>query len=64
MSQTRHCSECKSERLATEFIWVNDRYGIPYKKVCWGCEEKVRREISEFVFDAAYAGESLEPEDY
>lgn len=64
--ETRICSCCKHERPAKEFSWVNDRYGIPWKKVCWegDCLSKTRAEIAPFEFDPDEAGESLEPDDY
>ena len=60
----RTCPECKSTKLASDFQWTHDRYGIPWKKVCDGCYEAVSDQIAGFVFDASGAGESLEPEDY
>jgi hypothetical protein len=60
----RTCPECKCTHSAIDFRWTHDRYGIPWKKVCDGCYEKVSDQIADYVFDAADAGESLEEEDY
>lgn len=62
--ESRLCSECKSTHPSNEFQWTHDRYGIPYRKVCFGCHAKVQDDIRGYTFDAADAGESLEPEDY
>ena len=54
----RTCSRCGKPGAET----VTDRYGIYYGTLCGPCER-----ISgsrEWVFDASYAGESLEEEDY
>jgi hypothetical protein len=56
----QHCGVCGKEVPSYDLLWVNDRYGIPYKKVCWDCYEKTQEEISHFVFDPGYAGERLE----
>jgi hypothetical protein len=61
---TRHCFECDQDKPCGEFAWTHDRYGNPWRKVCMQCFDRVQDEISKFVFDASYAGESLEPEDY
>lgn len=62
MSDTRECSECQKTKDAGEFTWTHDRYGIPYRKVCWDCSGKVEAEVQGWVFDAADAGEHLEPD--
>ncbi len=54
------CPECESSCDPWEKVWVNDRYGIPYRKVCFDCEDKVRAEIEDWVFDAEDADESLD----
>ena len=41
-------------------VWVNDRYGTPFKKVCWDCQEETEDSINGFVFDPLDAGECLE----
>ncbi len=63
MSKTT-CPECKSSMEEGSLIWVSDRYGNPYRKVCVTCVPSVEADISEWVFDPADAGEFLEPEDY
>jgi len=62
-NETRLCSECKCTHPASDFAWTHDRYGIPWRKVCDDCYEKVEAQIAGWTFDAADAGESLE-EDY
>jgi len=62
--ESRLCSECNCSRSSNEFEWTHDRYGIPWRKVCGDCRAKVQDEIAGYVFDAADAGESLEPDDY
>ena len=59
----RLCSECKVTHPESRFLWTHDRYGIPWRKVCDGCFEKVEEQIAGFVFDEGDAGESLD-EDY
>lgn len=56
----QRCGACGKELPSRDLIWVNDRYGIPYKKVCWDCYEQTEDEISRFEFDPSYAGERLE----
>lgn len=60
----RECNSCNREVLNDDMVWVNDRYGVPWKKVCPQCVEQTEREISAYRFDPADAGENLEPEDY
>lgn len=52
------CGRCGKPGADT----VTDRYGIYYGTLCEPCEKASG--ISEFVFDASYAGERLEEEDY
>jgi len=59
-SECSHCKKMVPHR--TGKVWVTDRYNIPYKKVCFDCREAVEEEISGYVFDAGYAGESLDGE--
>ena len=37
MSETQRCMECEKVFDSNELHWINDNYGIPYKKVCDGC---------------------------
>ena len=60
----KECGECRVERPVSDFEWTHDRYGIPWRKVCGNCYEKVTAEIRGYVFDPDAAGEHLEPEDY
>ena len=62
-NNTQRCGACGKEFPSRDLTWVNDRYGIPYKKVCWDCREQTEDEISRFKFDPSYAGERLE-DDY
>lgn len=55
------CPECERSFYKVDLSWVCDRYGIPYRKVCYKCHDKVRAQICEWVFDPADAGESLDP---
>lgn len=58
------CQHCREEVPSREDLeYVHDRYGIPFKLVCSNCYDEVSEQIGQFVFDEAYAGESLE-EDY
>jgi len=59
---TRECSECRRERPSHDFEWTYDRYGIPWRKVCYRCVPKAEAEIAGWIFDPADAGESLEPD--
>ncbi len=58
--ETKICSECTVERPEDVFAWVHDRYGIPYRKVCDDCYEKVRVDILGWTFNQDDAGESLD----
>lgn len=60
----RNCPECKKDFENCDFVWVKDRYGIPYRKVCWDCSEAVQSYIDGWEFDPGDAGEALEPEHY
>ena len=62
-NNTQRCGACGKELPSRDLAWVNDRYGIPYKKVCWDCFEQTQDEISHFIFDPSYAGERLK-DDY
>jgi hypothetical protein len=37
---------CKKKFERDELVWINDLYGIPYMKVCYGCYEEVEEQIS------------------
>ena len=52
------CTKCGKPGADT----VADRYGIYYGTLCEPCEKASG--IRDFVFDASYAGEHLEEEDY
>ena len=52
------CGRCGKPGADT----VTDRYGIYYGTLCEPCEKASG--IADFVFDASYAGERLEEEDY
>ncbi len=52
------CTRCGKPGADT----VTDRYGIYYGTLCEPCEKASG--IRNFVFDASYAGERLEEEDY
>lgn len=41
------CMNCKKEFERYELQWINDLYGIPYKKVCDDCYEEVNEQISQ-----------------
>jgi len=55
------CPICNDESAE---IWVKDRYGIPYKKVCFNCVEDAEKEINNWEFDNTYAGEYLLEDNY
>lgn len=40
-----NCMECKKELDTNDLTWVNDNYGIAWKKVCDNCYDKVEKEI-------------------
>lgn len=62
--EMRECSECHKRHDSRDFVWVTDRYGIPWRKVCDWCREKVQRQIAGWGHDPSDAGEALEPEEY
>lgn len=37
--------ECHKEFDAVDLWWINDNYGIPYKKVCDDCYDEVEKYI-------------------
>ena len=39
------CGKCKQIFDRNDLTWINDNYGIPYKKVCEGCYEEVHEQI-------------------
>lgn len=55
------CPACAEDAPRYQLEWTYDRYGIPYKKVCRKCYDRVQAKIGEFVHDPTYAGEELEP---
>ena len=64
LDEPRRCPECEKVKPADVFSWTHDRYGIPWKKVCDTCYDRVEAAIQEYEFDPSYAGEALEPDDY
>lgn len=62
--ELQECAHCRREVDKRYLSWVNDRYGIPFKKVCDNCYDEVKESILEYVHDYMDAGEELEPEDY
>lgn len=57
----RTCPECGLMKFKSDFAWTNDRYSIPYKRVCPQCYEKVQNQISKWEHDPS-TGEILEEE--
>lgn len=62
--ELRECPHCGELVTKDDLTWVHDRYGIPYKKVCWDCYGEVDNEINHYEYDYLDAGECLEVEDY
>lgn len=57
----RLCPQCSQEKLAAEFRWACDHYGIEYKKVCSDeCERDAVSEIRNYV--DGEDGTSVEPD--
>lgn len=50
----RPCPKCHKEVLSSEMIWVNDMYGIAYKKVCLSCVEAVKKELQPYPIEEAF----------
>ena len=57
------CPGCHQELPRRNMVWVDDRYGNPWKFCCKKCEPRISREIASWRFDPSDAGESLEPLD-
>jgi uncharacterized CHY-type Zn-finger protein len=57
--ELRECHECHNEVTRGDLRWVKDRYGIPFKLVCYDCHDKVEDAISKWEFDEADCGERL-----
>lgn len=62
--ELRECPHCRELVSEDDLTWVHDRYGVPYKKVCWECYEEVDKEIGHYEYDYLDVGEHLEVEDY
>ncbi len=58
-NEPRQCSECKAYAPNHTFEATYDRYGIYFGKVCGDCWDKAQERISQWVFDAGDAGETL-----
>ena len=56
----RQCPNCERIVASIDTLMVNDRYGIPYQRVCVDCYESTKQYIMEWEFDESYAGETLE----
>ena len=41
----QRCMHCKEIYDRNELTWINDNYGIPFKKVCHKCYDEVREDI-------------------
>lgn len=54
------CQECGIEVDREYTTIVKDRYGIPYKRTCFDCREKVQKRILKFEYDYLNAGEYLD----
>ena len=39
------CMNCGEFHDRNDLTWINDNYGIPYKKVCDKCYEEVNEQI-------------------
>lgn len=58
------CGNCGELYLSDELTWVNDNYGIPFKKVCSDCYDKVVEYLEEELGNYAdYTDERID-EDY
>ena len=61
MEDKRICPVCGKEEERTEMIFTRDCHGIPFRLVCWECEEKI---IAEKGYDGEYYTEADECLDY
>lgn len=41
----QYCGNCKKLFDRNDLTWINDNYGIPYKKVCDDCYSEVNEQI-------------------
>lgn len=66
MEERQHiCPECnKAVENRFDLYWVNDLYGIPFKKVCAGCYDKVIEEIMSNHYGDELTHDELYGEDY
>lgn len=64
VKEIKECPHCRELVSENDLTWVYDRYGTPYKKVCWECYGEVDNEINHYEYDYLDAGEYLEVEDY
>lgn len=54
------CGHCNSEVEKNHTVWIKDRYGIPYKRVCFNCSEEVQEQILKYEYNYLDAGEYLD----
>lgn len=54
------CQHCGKESNMEDMSWTHDRYGIPFKFVCYDCYEIVEKSASGYHYDYLDAGELLE----
>lgn len=58
------CMECHEEFDREDLYWINDNYGIPFKKVCDGCHDKVESHIRGNNYGDELTHDELYGEDY
>lgn len=62
--QTQRCMNCGEEYDRNELQWINDNYGIPWKKVCHNCYDEVEEDIRQNFYGDELTYDELYGEDY
>jgi len=58
------CSECHQMVDKGDLCWINDNYGIPFKRVCSKCFDKVEKYIRNNNYGDELTHDELYGEDY
>lgn len=62
--QTQKCMNCGEKYDRNELQWINDNYGIPWKKVCHNCYDEVEEDIRQNFYGDKLTHDELYGEDY
>lgn len=60
----QYCGNCKKFFDRNDLTWINDNYGIPYKKVCDECYDEVNDQIRSNNYGDELTNDELYGEDW